>query len=126
MKTVFFTLVTLLSLSFFGSCQKEEIQPTKDPAQQIESEPCDTCAEYSIIFSIQNPDHTFNVFLNDAATSGTFEACTGDSIRLAMVQDCVANGGQCSQWEAKIERNGIPIQHITGEGSYLSYLYVVP
>lgn len=105
-----------------AACRKDDVQPPTDVTQ----DPCDTCAVYCAALAIQNPTNTFEVFLNDAPVWGNFEACTGDTIRIAMTQDCVANGGQCSQWESIIQRNGMNQHVITGGGSYFSFIYIAP
>jgi len=124
MKKLFQILLVVLCPALLFSCAKEEIKPNAEPVAM--QQPCDTCAIYCVVFTIQNPDHTFNAFLNNAPVAGNFEACTGDTIRVSMVQDCVANGGQCSQWALDIMRNGATLHQVTGEGSYLSHSYLIP
>lgn len=129
LKSIAWSFLFIITLAVVNGCAKDDIKPT--PAEQTlpESEPCDTCATYRVTFSIQNPDHTFSVFVDNVEVipfSDNFEACTGQVIRLTMTQDCVANGGQCSQWQAEVMRNGVNLHNITGEGSYLSHLYTIP
>lgn len=124
-KTIIWSAFFVLVVLSVNGCAKAQIEPTREKVIP-EIDPCDTCATYRVQFDIQNPNHTFNVFVDNVPVSGDFQACRDQSIRLSVVQDCAANGGQCSQWEIKTIRNGVILHHVTGSGSYLSHSYTIP
>ena len=125
LKSITWSVLFLAMLAIVNGCQKEEIktvEPIEEPQPEILA---DSCCTYCVTLTIDNPDHTFNLFLNNVPAWGNFEACTGDTISMGMTQDCVAFGG-CSQWTVDIMKNGTLWTGVAGEGSFMSYIYIVP